>query len=483
MELQEKPPITYATMFVYGLGRAAEAVKSRVFETFLFFYYVQVLEVPGTYAGAAVAIALAFDAVTDPFMGSFSDRFRSRWGRRHPFMLLSVIPLTITFLLLMIPPDDLSSLQLAIWLGVFAVLVRGSITLFHVPHLSLAPELVTEYDKRTTLVVIRNIMGIVGSATAFFVGFNYFFASTPEFENGQLNVAAYPPYAIAMAVLMVVTILLCVFGTRKHIPYLNPPSTKRDFRFSDIYLDIHSALQSSSFRAIFLAMVFFAVYGGVHSTMSLHMGTYFWELSPREFTIYALSVLFGALAGLPVAYFSVRKFDKKPAYLVLVSFSVVFPTAPVLLRLVEWFPANSDPWFFPIFLTMTFLGTTCGLAAGTASASMVMDTTDEHELTSGNRQEGAFYGAISLSGKAASALGHMIGGIIIDVIKFPLGSGVKPGEVDAEIIWNLGFYFGPMVALLPVIAIVIISRYSISRQRHTEILDALTQRKLSEDSS
>ena len=468
-----RPEVTYGTMFIYGLGRAAEAVKSRVFETFLFFYYVQVMEVPGTYAGLAVGVALAFDAVTDPFMGSFSDRFRSKWGRRHPFMFLSVFPLTVTFLLLMIPPEGMSSLQLAVWLGVFAVLVRGSVTLFHVPYLSLAPELEAQYDRRTTLVVVRNIMGIIGSAVAFFVGFNYFFASSPEFENGQLNIEAYPPYAVAMTVLMVGAILFCVYGTRKFIPHLQPPTVVRDFRFSDIYTDISIALKNKSFRAIFVAMVFFAIYSGVHSTMSLHMGTYFWELSPGEFTIYALTVLAGALAGLPIAHFSIRQFDKKPAYLVLISLSVIFTTLPVVLRLVGWFPANDDALFFPVFLTLIFLGVSCGLAAGTASASMVMDTTDEHELLTGNRQEGAFYGAISLSGKASSAFGHIIGGVVIDVIKFPLGSGVKPGHVDAEIIWQLGFYFGPMVALFPVIAIWIISSYDISRHRHNEILNQL----------
>ncbi len=460
-------------MFAYGLGRAAEAIKSRVFETFLFFYYVQVLEVPGTWAGLAVGIALAFDAVTDPFMGSFSDRFRSRWGRRHPFMLLSVFPLTITFLLLMIPPDGLTVFGKALWLGVFAVLVRVSITLFHVPHLALAPELVSEYDRRTTLVVIRNIMGIVGSATAFFVGFNYFFATTPEFENGQLNPAAYPPYAVAMSVLMVGTIVFCVIGTRKFIPWLTSPSTTRNFRITDIYTDIAVALRSRSFRAIFFAMVFFAIYGGVHSTMSLHMGTYFWELSPSQLTIYALAVLAGALSGLPVAWFSIRRFDKKPAYLVLVSLSVILSTLPVVLRLVDFFPANEDAWFLPVFLCFIYLGTTAGMAAGTATASMVMDTTDEHELLTGERQEGAFYGAISLSGKAASAFGHVIGGVVIDVIRFPLGSGVQPGSVDAEIIWKMGLYFGPAVAILPVIAIWIISRYRISRVRHNEILAAL----------
>lgn len=473
VDVSHKPVVSHGTMFIYGLGRAAEAIKSRVFETFLFFYYVQVLEVPGTYAGLAVGVALAFDAVTDPFMGSFSDRFKSRWGRRHPFMFLSMIPLTITFLLLMMPPEDMTSIQLAVWLGVFAVLVRGSITLFHVPYLSLAPELVSEYDRRTTLVIIRNIMGIVGSATAFFVGFNYFFASSPEFENGQLNVEAYAPFAIAMTVLMVASIFFCVFGTRKHIPYLNPPISNRNFKFTDIYIDIAVSLKSRSFRAIFLAMVFFAIYGGVHSTMSLHMGTYFWELSPREFTIYALSVLFGALFGLPVAHFSIRQFDKKPAYLTLITFSVVLTTAPVVLRLVGWFPENDDLLFFPVFLTFIFFGTTCGLAAGTASASMVMDTTDEHELLTGNRQEGAFYGAISLSGKSASAFGHIIGGVVIDLIKFPLGSDVKPGTIDPEVIWQMGFYFGPMVALLPVVAIWIISSYSISRKRHNEILEKL----------
>ena len=467
---RQRPAVTHSTMFVYGLGRAAEAIKSRVFETFLFFYYVQVMEVPGTYAGIAVGIALAFDAVTDPFMGSFSDRFQSRWGRRHPFMFLSIFPLVITFLLLMIPPEGMTSLQLTTWLGVFAVLVRASITLFHVPHLSLAPELVAEYDRRTTLVVIRNIMGILGSAAAFFIGFSYFFASTPEFENGQLNAAAYPPYAIAMTILMVVAIFWCVFGTRKYIPYLKPPTVTRDFKFTDIYMDIAIALKSKSFRSIFLAMVFFAMYSGVHSTISLHMGTYFWELSPREFTVYALTVLAGALAGLPVAYFSIRRFDKKPAYITLLLLSVIFITAPVALRLVDYFPRNDDLLFFPIFLTLIFLGITSALAAGTASASMVMDTTDENELLTGNRQEGAFYGAISLSGKASSAVGHVVGGFVIDIIDFPLGSDVKPGSVDAQIIWELGLYYGPMVALLPAIAMWIVCSYSISRNRHNEIL-------------
>jgi Na+/melibiose symporter-like transporter len=279
-----------------------------------------------------------------------------------------------------------------------------------------------------------------------------------------------------MAVLMVATIMITVFGTARHIPYLKPPQTTRAFHFTDIYLDVMVSLKSKSFRVIFLGMLFFAVYSGVHSTMNLHMGTYFWELSPGEFTLYAMSVLVGAILGLPLAWLAIRIVDKKKAYLGLITISFSLITLPVVLRLLDWFPANDSPIFLPVYLILTLFGIACALAAGTAAASMVMDTTDEHEMNTGMRQEGAFYGAISFSGKAASAFGHLIGGIVIDLIRFPLGSDVKPGTVDPEIIWQLGFAFGPAVAILPLFTIWLVTRYEIDRDRHNEILVAISKR-------
>lgn len=105
-----------------------------------------------------------------------------------------------------------------------------------------------DYDRRTTVVLIRNILGIAGSAAAFFAGFSYFFRATDEFANGQLNAAAYPAYAVAMVVLMVVCILVCVFGTRRQISYLNVPRVERAFHITDIYKDVLMTLQSPSFR-------------------------------------------------------------------------------------------------------------------------------------------------------------------------------------------------------------------------------------------
>ena len=109
--------VNLQTKITYGFGQLAEGVKNTAFGTFLLLYYNQVLGLSGTLAGVAIFIALCFDAVTDPIAGSISDNFKSKWGRRHPFMYASAIPLAVAFYFLFAPPADLSSFALFIWMA------------------------------------------------------------------------------------------------------------------------------------------------------------------------------------------------------------------------------------------------------------------------------------------------------------------------------------------------------------------------------
>ena len=160
--------------------------------------------------GVALGIALIFDAVTDPLAGSLSDNWHSRLGRRHPFMYASAIPLGITFFFLFNPPAGLSETWLFVWVLVLSVLTRTAMTLYHVPHIALGAEMTENYQERTLLVSFRQFFGTFGGIFAVYIGFQYFFAATPEYENGgQFNPDAYAPYAIFLAVLMVITIWWC----------------------------------------------------------------------------------------------------------------------------------------------------------------------------------------------------------------------------------------------------------------------------------
>lgn len=122
--------VGFLTKLAYGVGQVAEAIKNSSFELFLFFYYTQVLGLSGTLAGAALFIALCIDGITDPVIGSLSDGWRSRWGRRHPLMYISAIPLALCFYCLFAPPSGLEQPALFAWLTLFAVLVRFFMTLY-----------------------------------------------------------------------------------------------------------------------------------------------------------------------------------------------------------------------------------------------------------------------------------------------------------------------------------------------------------------
>ena len=75
-------PISIPVKLAFGSGQVAESIKSNSFELFLLFYYVQVLGLNPVWTGTAMLVALVMDAITDPVIGSISDNFKSRWGRR-----------------------------------------------------------------------------------------------------------------------------------------------------------------------------------------------------------------------------------------------------------------------------------------------------------------------------------------------------------------------------------------------------------------
>jgi len=111
---------------LFAFGQIPEGVQSTAFGFFLLFFYNQVLGLSGAYASAAIVIAQAIDAVIDPIVGNWSDRTRSAWGRRHPFMYAAALPFGICFYLLFTPPTGLTETALFLWLVVFSTLTRAT---------------------------------------------------------------------------------------------------------------------------------------------------------------------------------------------------------------------------------------------------------------------------------------------------------------------------------------------------------------------
>jgi Na+/melibiose symporter-like transporter len=100
--------VSLRTKLAFGIGSSAEAICLYSFGLLSMLYYNQVLGLNATLAGLAPTLALIFDAISDPLIGSISDRFKAKkWGRRHPFLFFAPLPIAICFFAIFNPPESL----------------------------------------------------------------------------------------------------------------------------------------------------------------------------------------------------------------------------------------------------------------------------------------------------------------------------------------------------------------------------------------
>ena len=112
----------------YAFGAVAYGVKDAGFGTFLLLFYNQVVGLPSATVGLVVMVALLIDAFVDPAVGFLSDRTRTRWGRRHPWMYGSALPIMVGWVLLWNPPSGWGQGATLGWLFACAVLVRTAVS-------------------------------------------------------------------------------------------------------------------------------------------------------------------------------------------------------------------------------------------------------------------------------------------------------------------------------------------------------------------
>lgn len=467
-----------ATRIFFGMGQVAEGLKNFSISFFVLFYYNHLIGLSGSLTGLALALALVVDAVTDPLMGSISDNFRSRWGRRHPFMVAAALPLAVSFFALFAPPDGLSTTGYFLWLTTFTILTRLMMTVYHVPHIALGAELSANYEERTRLVAIRQIGGYLGVFAIAGIGLGYFFADE---RGGRMNVDAYGAFALFMSVIMVATILLSAWFTRDQIPFL--PSHRASDRpgrhpLRRMMEESSAAFRNTSFRPLFIGVLLIYVLVGTEAALSFYMYEFFWDLDGGDMMLLLVCYPTGLIAGALLTTRFHRRWDKGPTLVFGTAGWSFFQLLPVFLRLLDVFPANGTPALIASLAAMRLLQGVVVQQGLASFSSMMGDIADEHELETGRRQEGLFFGVIAFSGKAASGAGNLIAGVALDVIAWPAGLAAT-GEVTLvppETVRQLGIVYGPMVAAFAILAPLAYRGYRLNRRRHQEILSALAAR-------
>jgi GPH family glycoside/pentoside/hexuronide:cation symporter len=465
-------PLRMRTKLAFGMGAAAEAAVSIAFSTWNFLFYTNVLGLSGTLCGLAVTISLVLDAIADPVVGFLSDSWRSKLGRRHPFLYIAPLPLAASFYCIYVPPADLHGIPLFLWFTFFTVLFRQFLTLYQVPHLALGAELSTDYRERSVVMSYNAIFAVIGGASTYFYGWTWF----KHVPGGTTVRGGYSGLGAGVAVFAAVVIFASAYFTRDQIPRLVQPSAHQPrFTLRALVTEVWGCLSNKNYLTLVLGLLLLSAMLGTRETLNSYSSLFFWALPEDKIRVFGLA----SPPAFVIAFFlTVRLhswFDKRETIIGAMVVTVFAASFPVLARVLGYFPANGSPKLVPLLMLFVFIFYGAIAVLQISILSALADVADEHELVTGRRQEGVFYAARTFFGKMTTGMGTILAGVAIDFIHFP--HGAKPGQVAQDVLFKLGLIEGPIASVPALLAIFFYARYRINKHRHADIQRELIARR------
>lgn len=461
------------TKLAYGVGAVAYGVKNNGFDYYILIFYSQVVGLDAHLAGIALFIALFFDAISDPVIGYWSDNLHSRWGRRHPFMYASAIPVAASYFLLWSPSVDWSQTTLFAYLLGLSVLIRTFITMYETPSSALSAELTHHYEERSLLMSYRYYFSWTGgnlmNIFMFFVAVPLF--TIPGVQEGLNNPASYEIYGIFGSILMLTTIIISAAGTQSTVQHLNAPPPRRSLTLLRIFKELIETLANRDFMMLFLSAIFGAIAQGLAAALNLYFTLYFWEFTTSQAGILSIGYFASAIFGFFLAPRITRWVGKKRGAILIGILAFVGSPLPIVLRLLDVLPPNGEPSLFIFVLTTHIIDYSLLICFQILVASMVADLVEQSELKTGRRSEGVFFAAITFVRKTVQGLGILAASAVLALAHFPTGADVA--MVTDSQLFNLGLYYVPSVLALWILMTLTIGGYRISKSSHEETLKLL----------
>lgn len=475
MAIKKAGKLPWKTKLVYGVGTIAFGIKDNGFNVLLMIYYNQVVGLPAAWVGLAIMLAMILDAILDPVVGQWSDSFRSRWGRRHPFMYASIIPVGLLYFLLWSPPVGASDLILFIYLLALTSGTRIAIGVYEIPSTALLAEFTQDYHERTVLVSYRFFFGVVGGILMGVFVFSAIFADEPTAPGGLLDASGYLKYAAIAAPLMAISIFVSTVGTHDRIATLVTPPPPPKEPLLQTVRNMLATLFHRTNAPLLLGSIFGSMSGGLNAALNIYMQTYFWELTSKQIALLTSSGLLGVVLAFVIVLPLSKLFGKKWTTLTLYFITMLAIVIPVGLRLVGLFPTNESAALVPLLFAFTAITMMAVIAAAILTASMVADVTDQILLKTGRQSEGLIFSATTFVNKTVSGMGVLVSGLLLTVVGFP--EGAEPGAVDLSTIRDLAIVFAVAIGGFVSVALIIMSFYPVTRADHQYAVDELARRR------
>ena len=389
--------------------------------------------------GLIIFATRLWDFVTDPLVGWLSDKTRSRFGRRIPWMTLAWLPLSISAYKLFLPPPGVGASYLAFW----SFLLFFSGTSLFMPYTAMGAELSTSYHQRSRIFAFRHIFAVLGTFTAALL---FWFAS----RQGVVDPEADALKLIAWVGLALLPVTLVATLLKAREPPIDDTSARDDIRWKDgvrimfgnrTYLRILGCyLCNGIANALPVTLLFFFVRSVLEAP----------EWTPRILALYFAA----AICGTPLWLFFANRFGKHR------SWCIALLLAAGTLVFVPFFGAGDVYWFLVIAL---IVGLTLG-ADLAMPAAMLADVVDQDVLETGRQRTGMYFAVWAMAAKLAAAAAVGVSFPILDWVGF-----VPDMYNEAGALLVLAILFGLCPVVFKLLALLFLWRYPLTAARQAEL--------------
>jgi len=430
--------------FLYGIGNISAGVTIQALTTYLVFFGTTILGVSGSLVGAVVAVSVAWDAISDPLIGHFSDYTHSkRFGRRHLYMISGTIGLAFFNGILWFIQPYWSNLTKSILLFVIIILVKSFITVLLTPYIALGAELSSDYHERTSIQAYRTVFFLIGLAFSTVAGMFFYFNPTPEYPVGQLNPAAYQKLGLTISVIVLICSLTAALSTWRFIPSLpKAPIIEEKHQFRVMFKEFRSLFDNRDYLSVTGAYLSANISSAILGAIGLHVFTYTFHMDNI-----GIGVIFGGIFGLAILsqgfwISHTKRYDKRNGALLATMISLTGAVAFLLMVGIKETVVHN-------YLLLLIYVIPSGIGMGgliTLPFSMIADTVDQEEVTTGKRSEGLYFGGLTFSYKISQSVAIFIVGIILDLAGF--NPDLQQQTEVTQIILGLVIALGSIGALL-----------------------------------
>lgn len=420
--------------FGYGLGTVATAIFSTLPGLLLLSFMVRQLAIPPALAAAVIFFPRLWDVITDPLVGSWSDRTRSRIGPRRPWLLAGMALMPVAFLM-MFGDSGLSGQSAAMYMLVVYLVGTTAFTVFQVPYVALPAEMTQDYHERTTIMSWRIALLAVGILLSGGLA-----PALVEWSGGGR--AGFEVMSIVIAAVVLISCASAYFTTGR-LPVTPVKAQSASFREQ-----FSAALSRPSYLSLLLA---FVVQGLAVGCMLAAVEFYcVYQLGDASLT----STLFVCLVApslitMPIWAWVGRHKGKRFGYQLC---TIIFALSGMSLLFAD----AEQMW--SVYLRIVVMGTAY---AGTQMFPLAMlpDAISDDQRRSGANRAGAFTGFWTAGEKVGLAMGAVVFALILGLAGFLEGENgallVQPESAIVAINWG----FAGIPSLLLLFSLILIRRY------------------------